>query len=195
MAAPAPPRSALGRFVGLERLLAIDMGARHSGLAVRTSPLLGVQRYGVLERQHVVRSRLNQVPPRGGSWSWALKPERHTGSRPSRFTSQAAALWSLIDGLRIDGVVIGMPYLADGERSRECDIVEAVVAGLQRSWPCDVPILMWDESFSTRFALGPGRHSAKQLAWGHAAVACQLLAEVLHAKHQLEVMDNGKLAR
>jgi RNase H-fold protein (predicted Holliday junction resolvase) len=170
---------ALAQFGGLQRLLAVDMGARYSGLAVRVSPLLGVQRYGLLERQRAWR------PPRGPvsdeHWSWELRPEGHTGARPARFPTQAAALWSIVHGLDVGGVVVGMPYLAGGERSRECDIVEAAVAKLRRSWPREVPVLLWDESWSTRLAIGPGPPSAKQRARAHAAVACQLLAEVVVA--------------
>jgi len=177
MAAPV----ALARFGGLQRLLAVDMGARYSGLAVRVSPLLGVQRYGLLERQRVWRPPGRAASCSRDQWSWALWPEGHTGAEPARFSTQAAALWSIIHGLDVGGVVVGMPYLAGGERSRECDIVEAAVARLRRSWPREVPVLLWDESWSTRLVIGPGQPSAKHRARAHAAVACQLLAEVVDA--------------
>lgn len=170
--------SALAAFVGVERLLSIDLGARYCGLAVRVSPLFGVQRYGLLERQ------LPRRPECGSSGcdgeTWMLKPEGR-GANESRFLTQAAALWSVVDSHHIGGIVFGMPYLANGERSLECAMVEATVARLQRSWPRQLPLLLWDESWSTQLALGPGRPSKKHAAWGHAAVACQLLQEVVHA--------------
>ena len=53
-----------------------------------------------------------------------------------------------------------MPYHADGSRSRECAIVERQVATLQAAWPRSIPVLFWDESFSTRRVLGPRRPQA-----------------------------------
>ena len=183
----APSRHALAPFVGLQRLLSVDLGVRYTGLAVKVSPLLGVQRFGLLERQHAAWSLPGVAVARGGNseWSWALQPER-AGGKVSRFATQAAALWSVIDGHDIRGVVVGMPYLTSGDRSRQCDIVEATVDKLLRSWPRPVPVLLWDESWSTRLAVGFRRASAKQTARSHAAVACQLLDEAIDAAAALE---------
>ncbi|EOD18504.1 hypothetical protein EMIHUDRAFT_196818 [Emiliania huxleyi CCMP1516] len=146
--------SALSHFIGVERVLAVDMGARYCGLAARTSPLLGVQRVGVLERRR---------------------------SGPSRFATQAAAICSLAAELDAGGVVLGMPYLADGRRSRECELVEAAAERLREAAPPGLRLLLWDETWTTRLALGPGRHSARRQHWGHAAAARLLLQDVLGA--------------
>ena len=172
--------SALSRFIGVERVLAVDMGARYCGLAARTSPLLGVQRVGVLERRR--RWQPPGAPPQPpGADAWVISRERRESSGPSRFATQAAAICSLAAELDAGGVVLGMPYLADGRRSRECELVEAAAERLREAAPPGLRLLLWDETWTTRLALGPGRHSARRQHWGHAAAARLLLQDVLGA--------------
>lgn len=82
----------------------------------------------------------------------------------------------------MSGVVYGMPYHADGSVSRECHLAMREVRSLRASAAVDTPVLLWDESFSTREALGSGRRAKHSEAIRtHAAAACIILQEVLQA--------------
>ena len=75
-------------------------------------------------------------------------------------------------------------------------MVERQVAGLQAEWGAQsVPVLLWDESFSTRRAVGsPYRARGKASVASHAAAAAIVLEEVLHALRPLEseLADEGE---
>ena len=163
------------------RLLAIDSGARFVGLAVRTSHLEGARPYGLVER--IVRGG------RGGeTLCWRLERDRSMeGGGTSRFKSLDDALEHVLAEQRVTAAVLGMPYHADGSYSPECSIVERLAQRLQHAWKEPVPILLWDESWSTRLAVGPRRRETRG---SHALAACIILQEVLTALHPLESTDD-----
>ena len=170
------------------RLVAVDPGARYVGLAVRTCRLRGAQPYGLVERR---------MCHAGRSSHWALEHSRGfvasgTARGRLRFESQVAALCHVLSEQRAAAAVVGMPYYADGSRSPQCAPVERLVAQLQAAWPR--PVLLWDESWSTRLAVGP-RPRPRDARASHAAAACIILEEVLASLQPLEVGDKGMLLR
>lgn len=106
------------RTAGSVTLLAVDPGRKYVGLAFFTSPLLGVQPFGLLERATLE--------------NWRLKRLRLTNGRVS-FVSQHDGLASVISELSVTGVVYGMPYHQDGSLSRECREAESNARILQES--------------------------------------------------------------
>ena len=168
------------------RLLAVDLGARFCGLAVRECRLAGAQAFGLLER-----SAARGAPPVRG-WStfdpdagWALqRARRFGGGARERHATLAAALGAIVRERRIGGLVLGMPLLANGDRTAACAIVEEVAAALQKVWPGGPPILLWDESWSTRFAVGVSRSRTphgRHATWTHSAAAVVVLEDVIAA--------------
>ena len=150
------------------RLLAVDTGARFCGLAARLQPLVGPQPYGHIERSSPCNFILNQ----------------QTSKQKTPFNSQADALWQVIQQNQIHLLVVGMPFAADSTRTKECNIVERTVDKWQASWPNRLPVLFWDESWSTRItASGRGRKFLSDPR-SHSAVACLLLQEVLHPANE-----------
>jgi RNase H-fold protein (predicted Holliday junction resolvase) len=171
------------------RLLAVDPGSRYLGLAVRTCQLAGARRYGLLERTPLRQGGGAPAPSTGG-WAWTLRRTEAAAPRQV-FDSQAAALAEVLREQRISGVVFGMPYLQDGSRSRESESVRRQVRRLQSEWQAEVPVLLWDESWSTRIATGPQRRRGKlDSQWTHASAACLILQEVLGALQRWEGATN-----
>ena len=156
-------------------LLAVDPGATYVGLAICTAPqLFGASPYGLLERVSNER--------------WRLRLEKaYVGRRGgSQFPSQSAALAQVLTEQRVTGVVYGMPYHANGTVSRECHLAEREAEMLRGTTDPPVPVLLWDESFSTIMALeGRAKRGRKPRAgdavWVHSASACIILQEVLQA--------------
>jgi RNase H-fold protein (predicted Holliday junction resolvase) len=230
--ANAPPLLSRLSRLAHGRLLAVDFGARYTGLALRTCRHAGAQPYALLERvldnNHGRAPRQAAASSRGGggggsaeTTTWMLRlderqqrrrqqqqqnylqqqqQQQNTTTRrlppSSRFASQADALLAVVKAEGIAACVIGMPYLADGSRSRECAIVERHTQALQAEWARrnkggdsrPLPMLFWDESFSTRRAVGakrqaPGTRAARG---SHAAAACIILEEVLEALAEQE---------
>ena len=178
--------SALQAFAK-RRLLAVDPGSRYLGLAVRTCQLAGARRFGLLERT-LPRGEIDPcIPLPGSSWTWTLQRLEANAQRQV-FSSQAAALEAVLREQQISGVVFGMPYLQDGSRSRESEDVRRQVRRLQSEWQTDVPVLLWDESYSTKMATGPRQRKGKRDAqWTHASAACHILQEVVHALRRWEL--------
>lgn len=172
------------------RLLAVDLGARYIGLAARTCRLRGPQPCGLVE----------SVPRRAGhrdsdGYDWLYHREtgvNRNGGAVTRYETQADALAAAIAEERVAAAVVGMPYHADGSRSRECVIVEQHVAKLQAAWTAPLPVLFWDESFSTRRVTGPRRRAPGTRAsrGSHSAAACIILEEVVQALMPLETVVN-----
>ena len=165
------------------RLLAVDPGSRYLGLAVRTCQLAGARRFGLLEKT-LPRGEPSSA---GSSWTWTLQRLEANAQRQV-FNSQAAALEEVLREQQIGGLVFGMPYLQDGSRSRESESVLRQVRHLQGEWQTKVPVLLWDESYSTRFSTGPRQRKGKRDAqWTHASAACLILQEVVHALRPWEL--------
>ena len=194
------------------RLLAIDLGARYTGLAARTCLQSAPFPCGQIERcprrlqgsaRHATRDSVDM-------WEWtlqrarandvamhALRPDSPTFAPPrghkTRHGSLAAALATMLDELHADAAIVGMPYHADGSRSRECGLVEQQVAAWQAAWPNPVPVLLWDESFSTRLVVGPSRPvpGSRRDRASHSLAACLILEEVVRALGPLELGAQG----
>lgn len=166
------------------RLLCVDPGARFLGLAVRVCRKQGVQPYGLLER----------VPSRRGfqtarNWDWTLGREHVFGRVISRFRHPTEAIISVLTEQNIAAVIYGMPYLADGSRSPECAVVERQALRLQRECAThgiSIPILLWDESWSTQMAMGEQRRTARSARASHSIAACFILQEVVDALVPIE---------
>ena len=173
-----------------KRLLAIDPGSRYIGLATRTSLLVGSRRFGLLERTRPNGIAAQSTAALADRWTWTL--QRMPAETPSQrrrevFSSQAAALESVLLEQEIGGVVFGMPYLPDGSRSRESDEVLRQVRRLRSEWQARVPVVLWDETWSTRIAVGPRQRLGKRDAqWTHASAACLILQEVVRALRPFE---------
>jgi RNase H-fold protein (predicted Holliday junction resolvase) len=158
------------------RILAVDPGITFIGLAVRINRLQGARPYGLIERE---RHR------RGSDWSWTLQRSNNFGRTRPRFDSPESALAHVIAEQRLTAVVFGMPYYADGSDSPQSAAAERQAASLQSM--CRIPVLLWDETFSTQMAVGPGRKPAARKS--HADAACLILEEVLSSLLPLEVDD------
>ena len=166
------------------RLAAVDLGPRYTGLALRTARLEGARPYGVIER--VTRER-RSAGRSEEPWRWVLRTEHATSSRQFHFASQGDALQHVLCEQNVAAVVVGMPYLADGSYSKQCAAVERRVHQLQAEWTRQVPILLWDESYSTKIALASHRAGRDRAHSVHARAACVVLEEVLEALFPLEV--------
>ena len=158
------------------RLLAVDWGATYTGIASRTCRHSGPQPYGLVERV--------------GDSEWILRREGGSASNSTatRHVTQADAIAHIIEEQRVAACIVGMPYAADGSKQPLCAVVERHASDWQRAWPRAVPMLFWDESFSTRRAVGarrpvPGSRKAKA---SHALAACVILEEVCLALQPLE---------
>ncbi|KAL1511776.1 hypothetical protein AB1Y20_005062 [Prymnesium parvum] len=160
-------------------LLAIDPGSRFVGLAVCTTPqLFGAAPFGLLQRLADERWRLERT---------GVFRKREA---PSSFPSRTEALLHVIRELEVSGVVYGMPYHADGSLSRECRYAEGEAQMLRAAAGGALPVLMWDESYTTREALGHGRApSAKDTLWSHSAAACIILQEVVQTLRARQLLQ------
>lgn len=175
----AAGRSALQlrEFAAL-RLLGVDLGVSHHGLAICTSRLTGVQPYGYVERQPA-KGRYLETSENG--WTWLL---RRKGGSLERFEADQAALEAVIRQECLGGVVLGVPYAPGETLPLQTHPVFRAAKRLQTAWAGRFPVLLWDESFTTRMAIGStakaGRASSTK--WSHAAAASVLLSEVVAAR-------------
>ena len=67
--------------------------------------------------------------------------------RRTKFARDLAALEALIDGERVAGIVIGLPLSMDGSDSPRTQSVRAFARNLA---PLGLPMLLWDERWSTQ---------------------------------------------
>lgn len=67
--------------------------------------------------------------------------------RRTKFTQDAAALFSLMDGRGAGGVVVGLPVNMDGTEGPRCQSARAFARNLLRLR--DMPIAFWDERMSS----------------------------------------------
>ena len=77
------------------------------------------------------------------SWSFATAAET---IRRTKFTADLAALRAFIDRNAIVGLVVGLPLNMDGSDSPRTQSVRAFARNLA---PLELPILLWDERWST----------------------------------------------
>jgi RNase H-fold protein (predicted Holliday junction resolvase) len=161
------------------RLLAVDWGARYVGLSVRVCRFRGARPYGLLERVN---------PHASAQLCWKLKRSRAFGSDQSLYESQARAIAATALEVRAAAIVVGMPYLSNGGWSPECSMVEKQVVAVQEVLQHDVPVLLWDESFSSQIA-SRSRSRRRSSRMVHADAACVILQEVLDLVRPLEVGD------
>lgn len=182
------------RSLAGSRLLSVDPGSRYFGLAVRTSQLEGVRPYGLIERIPVRRGVAATRGAGGAAWDWALQRELSFGGGGgrARFSSLANSIAHVLQEQQLAAAVVGMPYHADGSRSAECAAVEQLVAQLRAAWKARgvaVPVLLWDESWSTRIAMAGSRRRQRNARCSHARAACVILQEVVDTLRPVE--DEG----
>lgn len=67
--------------------------------------------------------------------------------RKTKFSDDAARLFTLIDGRGVGGLVIGLPLNMDGSEGRRAQSSRAFARNLLRLG--DIPIAFWDERLST----------------------------------------------
>ena len=68
--------------------------------------------------------------------------------RKSKFTDDAATLFTLMEGRGASGVVIGLPVNMDGTEGPRCQSSRAFARNLLRLKP-ELPIAFWDERMSS----------------------------------------------
>lgn len=76
-------------------------------------------------------------------WSYATPSKTH---RRTRFTADLAALKAFIEANAIVGLVVGLPLNLDGSDSPRTQSVRAFARNLA---PLALPLLLWDERWST----------------------------------------------
>lgn len=67
--------------------------------------------------------------------------------RKTKFTDDAAALFKVIDGRGVGGLVIGLPVNMDGTEGPRCQSCRAFARNILRLR--DIPIAFWDERLSS----------------------------------------------
>jgi putative Holliday junction resolvase len=77
---------------------------------------------------------------------WTIASPAETVAR-RKFSVDLAALRSLFVAQRVEGVIVGLPLNLDGSDSRRTQSVRAFARNLA---PLDLPILLWDERWSTQ---------------------------------------------
>jgi putative Holliday junction resolvase len=79
-----------------------------------------------------------------GGWHFAGPSET---IRRTKFTQDLASLRAIIEHQRAAGLVVGLPLSMDGSDSPRTQSVRAFARNLA---PLELPILMWDERWSTQ---------------------------------------------
>jgi putative Holliday junction resolvase len=77
---------------------------------------------------------------------WTIASPAETVAR-RKFSVDLAALRSLFAAQRVEGVIVGLPLNLDGSDSPRTQSVRAFARNLA---PLDLPILLWDERWSTQ---------------------------------------------
>ena len=67
--------------------------------------------------------------------------------RRTRFAADLARLRALVEDQRVKGIVVGLPLNLDGSESARTQSVRAFARNLE---PLGLPILLWDERWSTQ---------------------------------------------
>ena len=67
--------------------------------------------------------------------------------RRTKFAKDLAALTAMIAAERVAGIVIGLPLNLDGSESARTQSIRAFARNVE---PLDLPILLWDERWSTQ---------------------------------------------
>lgn len=67
--------------------------------------------------------------------------------RRTKFTADAAALFTILEARGIKGIVLGLPFNMDGSEGPRCQKTRAFARNLTRL--TDLPIAYWDERLST----------------------------------------------
>ncbi len=77
---------------------------------------------------------------------WSIASPAHTISR-TKFTKDKAALTKFIGEQQVRGIVIGLPFNLDGSESPRSQSSRAFARNIA---DLDLPILLWDERWSTQ---------------------------------------------
>jgi putative holliday junction resolvase len=97
---------------------------------------------------------------------------------------EIARVGRLVDELRAVAVVVGHPLLPSGDRGEQALSVEAFVAALAQA--LDVPIEMWDESYTTLAAAERLDRRGRSKVGLDAAAAAVILEEYLRHLENVE---------
>jgi len=102
------------------------------------------------------------------------------GSRQEDF----AAVARLVEEYEVERVVVGYPRSLDGTVGEQADKVERYAAGLAEV--LTVPVLLWDERFSTvsaeRLMREAGSRGKKRREWVDAVAAAVILQDYLDSR-------------
>jgi len=102
------------------------------------------------------------------------------GSRQEDF----AAVARLVEEYEVERVVVGYPRSLDGTVGEQADKVERYAAGLAKAM--DVPLVLWDERFSTvsaeRLMREAGSRGKKRREWVDAVAAAVILQDYLDSR-------------
>ncbi|MGE0179058.1 MAG: Holliday junction resolvase RuvX [Sphingomonas sp.] len=102
--------------------------------------------------------------------------------RRTKFTADKAAIEALVAAERVQGVVIGLPLNLDGTDSPRTQSIRAFARNLM---PLGLPILLWDERWSTqaveRAMIGADLSRAKRAERVDAAAAAYILQGAIDA--------------
>jgi len=102
------------------------------------------------------------------------------GSRQEDF----AAVARLVEEYEVEKVVVGYPRSLDGTVGEQADKVERYAAGLAKAM--DVPLVLWDERFSTvsaeRLMREAGSRGKKRREWVDAVAAAVILQDYLDSR-------------
>jgi putative Holliday junction resolvase len=77
---------------------------------------------------------------------WSIASPAHTISR-TKFTKDKAALAKFIGEQQVKGIVVGLPFNLDGSESPRSQSSRAFARNIA---DLDLPILLWDERWSTQ---------------------------------------------
>lgn len=102
------------------------------------------------------------------------------GSRQEDF----AAVARLVEEYEVERVVVGYPRSLDGTVGEQADKVERYAAGLAKAM--DVPLVLWDERFSTvsaeKLMREAGSRGKKRREWVDAVAAAVILQDYLDSR-------------
>jgi len=88
-----------------------------------------------------------------------------------------AAIARLVEEEEVHHVVVGLPVTLKGEKGEQAGVTENFIMALQKR--LSIPVLTWDERFTSKLAADKGPHSN---ASEHSLAACVLLEDYLGSR-------------
>jgi len=122
-------------------------------------------------------------------WSFASPAEL---VRRTKFTKDLEALKALFEGQGVKGVVVGLPINLDGSESPRSQSTRAFTRNME---PLGLPILLWDERWSTqavtRTLIEADTSRAKRAELVDKMAAAYILQGMLDHAGRLQAEDDG----